>query len=379
MLPLAAGAQGGDYETFMAGIERNNPDLLEARKTLEATTIGLRRGLNPADPEVEMEYNFGREREAEVALKQQFDFPTAYRYRKQIAGYETDKAEITFEKERNNILTDASVLYIRAIGLRKKIGLLRDRQGRIAALERYYKQMTERGETTVLEQNKIAALSLNTLSELRIRETEYQGVLDRLRRMNGGEAVEIGASEFPVLLGVRDSAEIAAIAASTYDMQLASIDTLIGGRELKLSRSSWIPSLSVGYKATIADKKLTNGLLAGISIPLWQNRNRVKFAKADRERLSVSSANTYSRSYTELIALWRSFRNYETLYGQYRAYLGDTRSEALLEKALQAGEISMIDYLVELNIWYETVDTALQVEQELYLTQAEIGRYLPRR
>ena len=39
----------------------------------------------------------------------------------------------------------------------------------------------------------------------------------------------------------------------------------------------------------------------------------------------------------------------------------------------------MIDYLVELNIWYETVDTALQVEQELYLTQAEIGRYLPRR
>ena len=47
----------------------------------------------------------------------------------------------------------------------------------------------------------------------------------------------------------------------------------------------------------------------------------------------------------------------------------------LLNKALMAGQISMIDYFVELTTFYDSRQNYLNVEKEYYNTLAQLYRY----
>jgi hypothetical protein len=53
--------------------------------------------------------------------------------------------------------------------------------------------------------------------------------------------------------------------------------------------------------------------------------------------------------------------------------LESVNSTGLLKKALDAGEISLIDYLMELSLYYDTMDNILSMKNELH--QALAGLY----
>jgi hypothetical protein len=49
----------------------------------------------------------------------------------------------------------------------------------------------------------------------------------------------------------------------------------------------------------------------------------------------------------------------------YREALQTVNSSDLLKKALDAGEISLIEYMLELTMYYQTYDKFLSIENEL--------------
>ena len=60
----------------------------------------------------------------------------------------------------------------------------------------------------------------------------------------------------------------------------------------------------------------------------------------------------------------------------YRTKLKAYDSSYLLKKSLDSGEISLIEYLMEFTVYYESMNQLLQMERELQLTLAELNRYL---
>jgi len=48
----------------------------------------------------------------------------------------------------------------------------------------------------------------------------------------------------------------------------------------------------------------------------------------------------------------------------------------LLKKALDHGEINLIQYMMELSVYYESIDQQLLLEKELNNTIAELNQYM---
>jgi len=48
----------------------------------------------------------------------------------------------------------------------------------------------------------------------------------------------------------------------------------------------------------------------------------------------------------------------------------------LLKKALDKGEITLINYILELSIYYESVNNLLILERDMNKTIAELNQYL---
>ena len=56
----------------------------------------------------------------------------------------------------------------------------------------------------------------------------------------------------------------------------------------------------------------------------------------------------------------------------YRNLLNTSNSADLLQKALDAGEISLLNYLTEIALYYNTVNLALEAERDFQKSVADL-------
>ena len=60
---------------------------------------------------------------------------------------------------------------------------------------------------------------------------------------------------------------------------------------------------------------------------------------------------------------------------EYERTLATIDSERLLNKALELGQISTIDYFNEMNFLYESKLALMSLEKDMYLLKAELQRF----
>jgi outer membrane protein TolC len=159
---------------------------------------------------------------------------------------------------------------------------------------------------------------------------------------------------------------------SFYAERILSKKVDISKQQVKLSRAQALPKLSAGYYSErILGEKL-QGAVIGISIPLWENRNTVKQAKAGV--LSSESALEDSRIqfYNRLQSLFNQSVGLREAAQKYRDALSSYSNEPLLRKSLDAGEISLLDYLLEVEFYYDAFNNMLEVERDYALAVAEL-------
>lgn len=361
---------------LLQSVEKNNPKLIAAEKSLISTSAFLKMGRNLNDPEVEYSHVFGTENSNELTLKQSFDFPTVYRQRNNVAKFSVEKAQAEFMSVRQDVFSEVTLLYVNVVGLNNELAILKSRLDNAEHVKQFFDKKLEHGETTILEKNKVTALYINARSQVMMVELELRNTLNQLSQMNGGQEVKIGGVAYPDFQSIENALNVDEIIRNSYSMRAASIDSLISKSQLKLSKQEWIPSFSVGYKAAFTKGNYNNGITAGISIPLWQKRGNVKYAKAGRESSTANYNQMYTSSRTELENLVLSVVSYNKIYSDYSDYMSGSRNEELLLKALESGTITMTDYLVELSLLYDTIDLANNAQRSLFQTKAQLTKFL---
>ncbi|MCK5730588.1 MAG: hypothetical protein KAH68_05910, partial [Draconibacterium sp.] len=118
------------------------------------------------------------------------------------------------------------------------------------------------------------------------------------------------------------------------------------------------------------------GVSVGLSIPLWENKNRVKYSEAQTIALQSIVADNKLQFYNRLKTLHTKAVSLQKNNIDYRLSLQNFDNSELLEMALDKGEISLIDYILELSIYYESVYKLLEQERDLNRTVAELNKYL---
>lgn len=369
-----------NIDALLTEIENNNTTLSAIKKMVEAEKMENKTGIQLQNPEVEFHYLWGVPsaigNRKDFSVQQSFDFPSAYAYRNQIADMRNEQAELEYKKQKMDIflqvrLICAELTYQNA--LREEY---QKRQENASEIAKSVETKLNAGEGNILDQNKAKITLLNTEAELRHIEIQRQTLLQQLATLNGGKAVDFKNTTFQAIPIANDFEQWAAQAAANNPV-LAWLEQeiAISDKNTQLQKAQSLPKLNAGYMSEKVVGEHFQGVSVGISIPLFENKNTVKYAQLKNEAAQHRETDEKLRFYNEMKTLHAKAIAIQQNITQFREQLSLQSDFELLQKALDKRAISFTEYLFELTVYYESIEKMLEMERELSITNARLLIY----
>lgn len=364
-------------QTAITDIERNNITLKALRKACDAEKIGNATGNYLEDPEVEFSYSWGSPADIgtrqDISVTQSFDIPTILGKKRKVAEMKNEMAEWQYRADRMNILLEARLLLIDMVYYNKMLLELAKRKTSVQAIMDAQKLRLDKGDGNILEYNNARMMFSTVEVETEQMETERNAVHSQLVRLNGGSDVTVDLYEFePISLPLDFSEWFERKAETIPALAYMASSTALSKKELSVAKAMRFPAVSIGYVRENTLGQYYHGVSVGMSIPLWNRKNTVRQAKVAAEAAQYRQDNAVSQYRGQLEVLYNRTSGLRKTVEEYRLMLRETSSEALLAKALDAGEISVIEYSVQMGAYYELADKALAAERECQKAFAEL-------
>jgi outer membrane protein TolC len=368
------------FAPVLQQIEQSSTALQALRQQMEAEKLQNKTGLTPEDPEVEFGYLWGSPAaigtRKDVGISQSFDFPTAYVQRGKLSALQNSSTEWHFRTERMQLLLTAKDLCIDLI-YRNKMKAMYTRQLRNAErIVEAYEKMLQSGETNRMEYNK-ARLNLATAKEeLRRTELEREQLLARLAALNGGKAIAFDVTEYAAQPLAADFEQWFLDAeANNPALQYLRSQVEVARRQVKVSQAEGLPKMSVGYMGEFVGSEHFQGISVGMSIPLWHNKNRVKQAEAAAIASAQTAEDNRLQYYHHLKSLHNQAIGLQQCVALYTSSLKENSNESLLMKAFEKGELTLLEYLLEMEYIYDCQQKQAEAEKDLAHLCAELTAY----
>ncbi|OJV38827.1 MAG: hypothetical protein BGO33_13365 [Bacteroidia bacterium 43-41] len=373
LIPVLSYAQSG-YDPILQSIEKNNTTLSALREQTEAQKVGNKTGIFLPNPEVMFNYLWSNPKtvgnRTDVSVTQSFDFPTAYGYKRDIADLQNSNAEYAYEWEKLKLLLSAKNKVIELIFYNAMINEYAVRRENAEKIANTYKSRLEKGDANILEVNK-AQLNLTKIeTEMTSLEAERIALISELKRMNGGNEIFVEQNEF-IISPLPDNFD------SWYsDTKIPMLNYMkgqidIAEEQVKLARALSLPKFNIGYMSEKIIGEHFQGVTVGVSIPLWENKNSQKFAKARMKTTQVMLDDSKVQFYNNLQRLYLKASALEKNLDKFKQSISTSRNDTLLKIALDKGEISLLDYLLEIGHYYDAVIKILETERDYELAVAE--------
>ena len=361
----------------LSAIEQNNTALKALQEQTRAAQLENRTGIFLPGPEVEVNYLWGSPavtgNRTDIAIRQRFDIPALTGMKARVARQQNVLPEWQYRANRLALLAEARQ-YCNEIIYRN--ALLKELSARLEharTIADSYRERLERGDASLLEYNK-ALLNLSTAQgEITRTEIERTALLDELIRMNGGIALSLDDDCYDEQPLPGDFEEWFAQTAQQHPaLAYSRQQVALRKQEVSLQRALSLPAFSAGYMSERVVGQQYQGVSVGISLPLWENKNKVKQAKAAVSAAEGALADRRRQLYGQLQTAYRRATGLKAMAGDYRRALSALNNTVLLKKALDAGEISLLDYMLELGLYYTAVNNALEAERDYQQALAEL-------
>lgn len=367
-------------DEILTMVEQNNTTLKATRQMVDAEKIGNRTGIAPNNPEVEFGYMWGAPTEIgskiNLNVRQEFDFPSAYFYRNDIAKLKNEQAELEFKNARQELLCATRIVCCELIYCNQLRAELQHQIEHAEKMTKLYEKRLETGDCNIFEYNKSQLFLLNFTKQQESNDIERTSLLSQLQSLNGGIFVDFSATEWPNEPIPTDFEEWYATAEANNPLLAWLKKELdLAQKEVKLSRANAAPKWSAGYALEHLASEQFQGITVGISIPLWQDANKVKYAKAKTVAAENSLKDKQLQFYNQLKKLHTQTVLLQKNAADYAVKMDKIANYELLDSALESGEISLIDYLYEQTIYYENRTKLLQMHLEAEKKAAELKTY----
>ncbi len=362
----------------LSSIEENNTTLKALREQAEADKLQNKTGIFLDDPEVGFNYLWGNPsnvgNRTDFSVTQTFDIPTITGMKSRLANGRNNLVEWQYKADRMNILLEAKQYCVELVYYNSLLKELYLRLEHAQTIAKGYKDRMDRGDVSILEYNKVN-LNLSTIQgEISRMEVERDALLAQLKRLNGGIDVvfneaDYGSRELPLnfnewYVQAEDKNPVLAYVRNEIE---------VSQKQVSLSKAMNLPKFTAGYMSEKVVGQRYQGVSLGISIPLWSNKNQVKQAKAAVAAAQSREADTKQQFYSQLQIQYSKAMGLKTTADKYRRSLANVNNTILLKKALDAGEISLLDYMVEMGLYYDNVNQTLAAERDYQLAFAELA------
>ncbi|KAA6343726.1 hypothetical protein EZS27_008604 [termite gut metagenome] len=155
-------------------------------------------------------------------------------------------------------------------------------------------------------------------------------------------------------------------------LEYVRLEAELSKNQISLNKAMQLPSFSAGYMSEKVAGEHFQGITLGISIPLWENKNRVKQAKAAARAAVIRQEDSRQQFYHQLQNQYERTQGLKSIADTYKSSVTTLDSTDLLTKSLEAGEISILEYVVEIGWRYDMMKQALEAERDYRKARAEL-------
>lgn len=365
--------------TVLSQIEKNNTALQALRKRTEADQYGYKAERALEAPEVGFDYLWSSPADVgtrkDISVTQSIDVAALAGARGKLADSRTELSDIQYNIERQKILLEAKQLYIRIVYCNAVNAELSSRIARSEQIEAAYRDMQARGETDMIEVNKAHLAYLSQKNALSRNLVERESLLSELQGLNGGEPVEVNASVISTdeVLPADFGAWYAEASQQIPELAYMKKNVDVNAAEARTAKMANYPSLTAGYMAELVKGSNFRGLTLGLSIPIWSVRSKVRQANASCEAAKLEERDAMTKTYNSFKALYDRAKGLQEISAELSSSLAvSTEAMALTEHKLKAGDISLIDNIMELSLYYSLADEVLATSCDYALALAEL-------
>lgn len=369
-----------NIKSILQQVEQNNSELKALKSEVESQELTLKSGNNLPDPEFGLFYlPFGDHtggNYTEYQISQTIEFPTVYGARGGLIREQSEQLSLRYQSRRQSILSEAQGLCLELIYLNKQLEVEKQR---IVQAKTVLDQVQ-----TLFDQEQVGILALNKAKldwmqdQFKVEKVEAMrlNVRGSLQSLNGGEEVELSETAYGYSLEMPELQTLWGdkLSADPELKQLQQLES-IAIQQLRLSKSNSLPDLTAGFNSQGVAGQRFSGIYAGLSIPVWSNRNKVKSAQSN---IAFQQAYSTSRLQVASTSFETEYRNYLhklSRFQEYKRTLADLNTEVLLLEAYQLEEISYLEYYMELQFYRKAFDTMLEVEHELHQSLNELLKH----
>lgn len=361
------------WESWMAQIAQNNTTLKALHRQMQASVLANGSNLSLTDPEAEVAYLVGTPKgvpnRTNVSLTQSLDWDVLLGRRRALAKANNQVAYNDYRRAVQQVLTEADEQFTTLVYYNKLCGELSQRQALAEEIERLYQQKFERGDINQLEVNKVRLNASVCRADWARANNERQQILANLQRLNGGHAVAFTDTVYPLAgKALPPLVDFQSALAGSLAVQTAQAAVAQSEAEIKVAKAEGLPALTVGFQGEYIKQNNYSGLSLGFSVPIWGN-SRKKIRKAEAElaanRLTVDDVIYQERA--QVAKLYASAQQLQQAANALQKDMQLMNNDQLLRRSLELGQISLLDYLLELSFYYTARTSQLEAERDAQL------------
>ena len=391
----ALGQERPGIEGILQQIELHNRELQAATQLARAEKLEQKSSNNLPDPTLSYAHLWDSKDKnitvGELVVSQSFDFPTRYLSRGGMNRHLYSSIDAATEATRQRILLEAKLLCIEITTLNRQQKLLKERMEQAEKLAKLYQKRLQEGDANLIETNKIELERLNARTEYRLGEIAIRNKTQQLLALNGNQpllprrptplgpavptADALGLDHFNEQPLPGDLVTLMGELMET-DPSLRALKSrqLAAEKSIGLNKQGWLPRLELGYRRNTESGHPLNGVVVGFSFPLFENRSKVKSARSQATGLKLQREDAQDKEQARLSRLYEEAYQLQQSIQEYQSTLSVQQNLTLLEKALMEGQISLIDYFVEVSIIYQSQSNLFALEGEYQRAVAELYR-----
>lgn len=366
-------------DEILRQIESASPEIQAQRELTSALKTKAKTGKYLSNPTVEMENLWGgaeRAYNAELTVAQAFDFPTAYASRNKIARMQSSLYDNQQAAFRQQFLLDAELLCIDIIHLTRLDELYRQRLDRAVQMNDVYRKKMESGGANMMEYNKTNIELIDAQTQFDMNTAELQAKRRQLGTLTGNPDDTFADLQYPSRETLSPFEQISqGYLDGNPQIESLKNEVDINQRTVTLNRALSLPQFEVGYRHNFGVEGRYKGFLVGLSVPLFERKNTVKAAKARVSSSNVQLESTRRNLTSEVRRLYDQTLSLQRSIDATRELISNLKALETLDKALDAGQINIIDYLTESAVILQSKERLYQLERDYQAAAAQLFRY----
>lgn len=369
-----------NMDKVLAEISKNNKTIQSNTQYWNTQKVQYKTGISLYNPTVEYDFLKGSPANAgnqtDITISQSFDFPTAYARKNQLADQQILQADLQLKVSNQELLLEAKKVCVELVYRNKlQIPLAKRKEATEKWLANFKKKL-DNGDGTILDVNKAEIQLLEIRKLFQENSSAIIKLNDMLTSLNGGAVVafnDITYFDVPVIPDFETLEK--EIEQQDYIKKTLEQEKVIAQKQIDVSKALTLPKMEVGYHYQGILGQTYNGIHTGISLPLWESKNTIKLQKAKMIFAESALTDHTNEHYYEIKQLYGRYESLKSILIDYEKIYKSAEAISLLDKALSAGQISVLEYFVELNYYNTTFNSYLEIEKEYYEVVATLLKY----